>query len=109
MNKKSLKKCLIIDWADEDGNIGEGCIISSNPYDIVNDSLLSPTDVKVLVDSATGLEAYLWRSTRNMCTIKEDVGHITAWPKNKCVELGQGLQPEDIASLVKFFFCCLSS
>ena len=103
MNKKSLKRCLIIDWAHEDGNVGEGCILSFDPSDIVNDSRLGPTDVKVLVDSATEPEAYLWRPARNMFTIKEAVGHIIAWPKNKCVELGQGLQPEDIAPMVKFF------
>ncbi|KAL0806892.1 hypothetical protein Bca101_099384 [Brassica carinata] len=71
VNKKSLKRCFIIDWADEDGNIGEGRIISSDPYDIVNDSLLSPTDVEVLVDSATEPEAYLSRSTRNMAPLRK--------------------------------------
>ncbi|XP_033133157.1 uncharacterized protein LOC117127282 [Brassica rapa] len=34
-----------------------------------------------------------------MCTIKEAVGHIIAWPKKKCVELGLGLEHEDIAPL----------
>ena len=38
-----------------------------------------------------------------MCTIEEAVGHIIAWPKSKCVELGHGLQLEDIAPLVKYF------
>ena len=38
-----------------------------------------------------------------MGTIKEDVGHIIAWPKNKCVEIGLGLEPEDIAPLVNVF------
>ncbi|XP_056862991.1 uncharacterized protein LOC130510571 [Raphanus sativus] len=99
VNKKTQKRCLIIDWADEDGNVAEGRIISSDPEDIMNDSRLGPTDVKVFVDSATEPDAYLWRPARNMCTIKEAVGHIIAWPKNKCVELGQGLQPEDIAPL----------
>ncbi|KAL0897393.1 hypothetical protein Bca101_081354 [Brassica carinata] len=93
------KKCLLIDWADEEGNVAEGRILSSNPEDIVNDSRLGPMDVKVLVYSATEPEAYLWRPARNMCTIKEAVGHIVAWPKKKCVELGQGLQPEDIVPL----------
>ena len=103
MNKKTEKKCLIIDWADEDGNVGEGRILYSDPNDIVNDCRLGPTDVKVLVDSATEPEAFLWRPAKNMYTIQEAVGHIIAWPKSKCVELGQGLQPEDIAPLVKYF------
>lgn len=72
-------------------------MLSSDPNDIVNESRLGPTDAKVFVDAATEPEAFLWRSSSNMCTIKEVVGHIIAWPKNKCVELGQGLQPEDIS------------
>ena len=36
-----------------DGNVGEGRIFSFDPDDIVNDSRLGPTDVKVLVDSVT--------------------------------------------------------
>ncbi|KAL0645564.1 hypothetical protein Bca4012_043855 [Brassica carinata] len=99
VNKKSMKMCLLIDWADEDGNVAEGCILSSEPDDIVNDTRLGPTDFIVLVESANEPEVYLWRPARNMCTIKEVVGHIIAWPKNKCVELGQGLQPKDIAPL----------
>ena len=98
-----MKMCLLIDWADEDGNVAEGCILSSEPDDIVNDTRLGPTDFIVLVESANEPEVYLWRPARNMCTIKEVVGHIIAWPKNKCVELGQGLQPKDIAPLVNFF------
>ncbi|XP_013615422.1 PREDICTED: uncharacterized protein LOC106321723, partial [Brassica oleracea var. oleracea] len=48
VNKIPQKKCLLIDWADEDGNVAEGRIISSDPEDIVNDSRLGPNDVKVL-------------------------------------------------------------
>ena len=103
MNKKSLKKCLLIDWADEDGNVGEGRILSSDPDDIVNESRLGPLDAKVLVDAATEPESFLWRPANNMCTMKEAVGHVIAWPKNKCVELGVGLEPEDIAPLVMVF------
>ncbi|XP_018458668.2 uncharacterized protein LOC108829522 isoform X1 [Raphanus sativus] len=99
VNKISQKRCLLIDWADEEGNVGEGRILSSDPNDIVNDSRLGPSDLKVLVETATEPEAFLWRPASNMCTIKEAVGHIIAWPKNKCVELGLGLDPEDIAPL----------
>ena len=66
----------------------------------MNDSRLGLKDVKVLVEAATEPETFLWRPESNMCTIKEAVGHIIAWPKNKCVELGLGLEPEDIAPLV---------
>jgi len=106
VNKIPQKKCLLIDWADEDGNVAEGRIISSDPEDIVNDSRLGPNDVKVLVDEATEPEAFLWRPATNMCTIKEAVGHIIAWPKKKCVELGLGLEHEDIAPLVNVFHSC---
>lgn len=105
MNTKAQKNCLLIDWTDEDGYVAEGRILSSDPNDIVNDSRLGTTDAKVMVDAATEPEAFLWRPGSNMCTIKEAVGHIIAWPKNKCVELGQGLKPEDIAPLVNEFSC----
>ena len=59
VNKKTKRRCLIIDWADEYGNVGEGRILSSDPNDIVNDCRLGPTDVKVLVYAATEPEAFL--------------------------------------------------
>lgn len=95
--------CLLIDWAEDNGNVAEGRILSSDPDDIVNDSRLGPSDLKVMVDAATVPEAFLWRPATNMFTVQEAVGHIIAWPKNKCVELGQGLAPEDIAPLVNLF------
>jgi len=75
---KITKRCLLIDWVDEEGNVAEGRILSSDPNDIVNDSRLGPTDVKVLVDAATEPGAFYWRPASNMCTIKEAVRHIIA-------------------------------
>ena len=76
VNKKSKKMCLLLDWAGEDGNVAEGSILSSEPDDIVNDTRLGPMDFKVLVESATEPEAYLWRPARNMCTIKNSKSYI---------------------------------
>ena len=56
-----------------------------------------------MVDAATEPEAFLWRPASNMCTIQEAVGHIIAWPKNKCVEIGLGLEPEEITPMLKGF------
>lgn len=100
MNKKAQPKCILIDWAGDNANVAEGRIISSDPDDVVNDSRLGPSDVKVLVDSATVPEAFLWRPATQMFTIEEAVGHMIAWPAAKCVNLEQGLQEEDIAPLV---------
>ena len=43
--------------SDED--VGEGRSLSSNPDDLVNDCRLGPTDLKVLVESATKADAFL--------------------------------------------------
>ncbi|CAN6845890.1 unnamed protein product, partial [Brassica oleracea] len=58
VDTKSQKRCLLIDWADEDGNVAEGRMLSSDPNDIVNESRLGPMNAKVFVDAATEPEAF---------------------------------------------------
>ncbi|CAE5962981.1 unnamed protein product [Arabidopsis arenosa] len=99
VNKRSHPKCVLVDWSGSDENIGEGRILSSDPDDLVNDCRLGPTDLKVLVETATKADAFLWRPATKMFTIQEAVGQIIAWPASKCVLLDKELQIEDIAPL----------
>ncbi|CAA7048696.1 unnamed protein product [Microthlaspi erraticum] len=99
VNKKTQPKCILLDWTDDDTNVAEGRIISSDPDEEVNDSGLGPTDVKVLVEIATVPDAYLWRPASTMFTVQEAVRQMIAWPAAKCVNIEQGIQPEDIAEL----------
>ncbi|CAA7018755.1 unnamed protein product [Microthlaspi erraticum] len=99
VNKKTQPKCILLDWADDDTNVAEGRIISSDPDEAVNDTRLGHTDVKVLVEIATVPDAYLWRPASTMFTIQDAVEQMIAWPAAKCVNIEQGIQPEDIAEL----------
>ncbi|XP_020875416.1 uncharacterized protein LOC110226884 isoform X1 [Arabidopsis lyrata subsp. lyrata] len=99
VNKKAQPKCILIDWAGDDANVAEGRIISTDPEDVVNGTRLGPLDYKVLVETATVPEAFLWRNAMGMSTIEESVGHMIAWPATKCVSLEQGVQEEDMAPL----------
>ncbi|XP_020879181.1 uncharacterized protein LOC110227818 [Arabidopsis lyrata subsp. lyrata] len=99
VNKRSHPKCVLVDWSGSDENVGEGRILSSDPDDLVNDCRLGPTDLKVLVETATKADAFLWRPATKMFTIQEAVGQIIAWPSSKCVLLDKELQIEDIAPL----------
>ncbi|KAG7536590.1 Patatin-like phospholipase domain [Arabidopsis suecica] len=99
VNKRSHPKCVLVDWSGSDENIGEGRILSSDPDDLVNDCRLGPTDLKVLVETATKADAFLWRPATKMFTIQEAIGQIIAWPTSKCVLLDKELQIEDIAPL----------
>ncbi|CAE5974205.1 unnamed protein product [Arabidopsis arenosa] len=96
---ESQPKCILTDWTSGDANVAEERIITSDPNDLVNDSRLGPTDVKVLVEIAIVPEAFLWRPAINMFTIEKVVGQMIAWPASKCVNLEQELQSEDIAPL----------
>ncbi|CAE6176640.1 unnamed protein product [Arabidopsis arenosa] len=97
VNKRSHPKCVLVDWSGSDENIGEGRILSSDPDDIVNDCRLGPTDLKVLVETATKPDAFLWRPATRMFTIEEAVGQMIAWPASKCVLVDKELNIEDIA------------
>lgn len=103
MNKKAQPKCLLVDWF-EDGsstNVAEGRIYYTDPLELVNDSPLGPSDLKVLVETAIVPEADLWRSTTKMFTIEDAVGHMIAWPAKKVINLESGQEPLD-NTLVKF-------
>ena len=93
----------MVDWSGGDEDVGEGRILSSHPDDLVNDCRLGPTDLKVLVETATKVDAFLWRPATKMFTMEEVVGQIIAWPATKCVLLDKEIQIEDIAPLVSFF------
>ena len=102
MNKRTQPKCFLLDWAGSDAKVAKGCIISSDPDELVNDCRLGPTDVKFLIDTAIEPEAFLWRPAANMFTIEKAVGHMIAWPAAMCVSVEEDLQQEDIACQVKF-------
>lgn len=102
VNQKTLPKCVLVDWSGTDENVAEGRLISSDPEDFVNDIPLGPAAVKVLVETATKPEAYLWRPALKICSMEEAVGHIIAWPTSSCVVSDQGIQQEDIAPRVIF-------
>ena len=59
VKKRSHPKCVLVDWSGSDEDVGEGRILSSDPDDLVNDRLLGPIDLKVLVESATKADAFL--------------------------------------------------
>nr|AAD22702.1 putative TNP1-like transposon protein [Arabidopsis thaliana] len=99
VNRKSHRKCVFVDWSETDENVGEGRILSSDPDDIVNDCRLGPTDLKVLVETAYQPDAFLWRPAHKIFNMKEAVGHIIAWPADKCKLLDTDIQIEDIAPL----------
>ncbi|KAG7589117.1 Isoprenoid synthase domain superfamily [Arabidopsis suecica] len=100
VNKRSQPKCILIDWTGNgDAIVAEGRIITSDPDELVNDCRLGPSDVKVLVDTATVPNAYLWRPALNMCTIESAIGQIIAWPASKCVNIENEQEPEDIEKL----------
>jgi len=92
----------LVDWSGGDEDVGEGRILSSDPDDLVNDCLLGPTDMKVLVETASKADAFLSRLATNMFTMEEAVGQIIAWPTTKCVLLDKEIEIEDIAPLVNF-------
>jgi len=96
---------VFVDWSETDENVGEGRILSSDPDDIVNDCRLGPTDLKVLVETAYQPDAFLWRPAHKIFNMKEAVGHIIAWPADKCKLLDTDIQIEDIAPLV-IKICC---
>lgn len=103
MNKRRQPKCVLIDWSSEDGNVAEGRIISTDPEELINDSRLGPSDVKVLVEKAIVPAAFLWRPATNMFTLEEAVGQMIAWPASKCVNIDHGiLQTESLPQLVNF-------
>lgn len=104
MNQGSQPKCILMDWAGTDATVAEGCIISSDPDEIVNGSRLGPTDVKVLIDTAIVPEAYLWRPAINMEIMEKAVGQMIAWPVAMCVSLEEKLNPEDIAQVKCYIF-----
>ena len=90
----------MVDWSGIDEDVGEGRILSSDPDDLVNDRLLGPIDLKVLVETATKADAFLWRPATKMFTMEEVVGQIIACRATKCVLLDKEI--EDIAPFVNF-------
>ncbi|XP_020876122.1 uncharacterized protein LOC110227132 [Arabidopsis lyrata subsp. lyrata] len=100
VNKRSQPKCILIDWTGNgDAIVAEGRIITSDPDELVNDCRLGPSDVKVLVDTATVPDTYLWKPALNMCTIESAIGQMIAWPASRCVNIENEQEPEDIEQL----------
>jgi len=92
----------LVNWSGGDEDVGERRILSSDPHDLVNDCRLGPTDLKVLVETTSKADAFLWRPATKMFTMEEVVGQIIACRATKCVLLDKEIQIEDIGHLVNF-------
>lgn len=91
---------MLFDWTGAGEIIAEGRLFSSDRDDFVNDIPLGPNSVKVLIETATKPDAFLWRPAVNMSTIEEAVGEMIAWPASNCILSDQELEEEDIAPKV---------
>lgn len=91
---------MLYDWSGTDEKVAEGLILSSDPEDFVNDIPLGPNSIKVLVQSATKPEAFLWRPATKMYTVGEAVGEMIAWPQHYSVLVDQVI-PVDVATKVR--------
>ena len=90
-----------MDWSAVDVNVSEGRVVSSEPEELVNGIPLGPNAVKVLVETATKPETFLWRPAPNMFTMEDAVGEMIAWHSDHCIVPTAGL-PEDNAPKVNF-------
>ncbi|XP_010450460.1 PREDICTED: uncharacterized protein LOC104732598 [Camelina sativa] len=85
VNKSVPPKCLLVDWTGTEEIVAEGRLLSTDPEEYVNEILLRPNTMKVLVESAIIPNAFLWRPTTKMTTMEEAIGHIIAWEADSCV------------------------
>ena len=92
---------MLVDCSGSDEDVAEGCVISSEPEDFVNDIPLGPLAVKVLVETAIKSDAFLWRPATGMCIVEQAVGEMIAWPANKCIISDQTMYSEDIPLRVR--------
>uniref|UniRef100_A0A803QC80 DUF8039 domain-containing protein n=1 Tax=Cannabis sativa TaxID=3483 RepID=A0A803QC80_CANSA len=77
--------CNLLDWYGGGEIVAKDRWASSDPNCEVHHLHLGPNAMKVCVDLVKKPDAYLWRPTSIMSTIKEAVGSIIAWPTNKVI------------------------
>ena len=76
----------MLDWSGEVA--AEGRWSSSDPNMMVHNIPLGEQFMRVWVDVAKLPNAYLFRPTREMLTIREAVGTTVAWPIEKVIARG---------------------
>lgn len=90
-----------MDWSAVDVSVAEGWVVSCEPDELVNGIPLGPNAVKVLVETATIPETFLWRPAPNMFTMEDAVGEMIAWHSDHCIVPAASL-PDDNAPKVNF-------
>ncbi|KAK9943327.1 hypothetical protein M0R45_008938 [Rubus argutus] len=88
------KKCKLLDWSGTEEIVAEGCWISSDPKELVNQIPLGPNAMKVWVDIPNIPDAFLWRPTSNMTFIQQAQGKTVAWPVERVIMQMDGQSEE---------------
>lgn len=76
---------MLLDWCGTDEIVAEGCVLSTDPKELVNHIHLGPNAMKVSVHIINNPDAFLWRPTINMTCIKEAHGKTIAWPVERVI------------------------
>ena len=95
-------KCILYDWCDKECKVAEGRFLSSDEMEFVNNVPLGPNSVKVVVETAIEVDAFLWRPAPKMYTIGQAVGETVAWPQDEVLVLDDEFSSNDIPSNVRF-------
>ncbi|KAK9926973.1 hypothetical protein M0R45_024179 [Rubus argutus] len=84
-NSSLKKKCKLLDWCGTEEIVVEGCWVSSDPKELVNQIPLGPNATKILVDIPNIPDAFLWRPTSNMSFVHQAQGKMIAWPVERVI------------------------
>ncbi|XP_062101517.1 uncharacterized protein LOC133807296 isoform X3 [Humulus lupulus] len=79
------QRCKLLDWNGYQNIVAYGYFISNDAKDLVLDVPIGPFTMKVGVDFARELDAFLWRPTSGITCIEEIVGSVIAWPADKVI------------------------
>ena len=77
----------MLDWSGE--IVADGRWDSSDPNVMVHNIPLGDKFMRVWVDVAKSPNAYLFRPSRDVLTIREAVGTTVAWPAEKVILRGE--------------------
>ncbi|XP_013743057.1 uncharacterized protein LOC106445946 [Brassica napus] len=89
-------KCILYDWCDKECKVAEGRFLSSDEMEFVNNVPLGPNSVKVVVETAIEVDAFLWRPAPKIYTIGQAVGETVAWPQDSLLVLDEEIDPDHI-------------
>lgn len=84
-SSNSQNGCTLLDWSGTDEIVAEGCFISSDPKELVNQVPLGENAMKVLVDIPTKPNAFLFRPLVGICRMEEAKGKFIAWPADRVI------------------------